>query len=214
MDETRRYGAGDRLEDLCRVCKEPRRHTVIVSDGKGLPLRVVCDFCGSQHNYRGGAPSGSAGRSPGAASSAPPRPGREPFPVAGERERRYEPMSIQLPQGTVADLELLLRRIVREEAGVSAVVPADRWRGGQVILRAGKEGVQDKVLPIEGLFHKIVMIRNKLRVLEQQVNSSEIPEDLKLKLQSYITGCYGSLTTFNILFADEEDKFKGSGGEE
>ena len=111
------------------------------------------------------------------------------------------------------DLELLLRRIVREEAGVTPVVPADKWRGGTLVLRPGTPGLQEKVIPIEGLFHKIVMIRNRLRTLEQQVNASELPDDAKVKLQSYITGCYGSLTTFNVLFAEEEDQFSGSGSD-
>jgi hypothetical protein len=111
------------------------------------------------------------------------------------------------------DLELLLRRIVREEAGVTPVVPADKWRGGTLVLRPGTPGLQEKVIPIEGLFHKIVMIRNRLRTLEQQVNASELPDDAKVKLQSYITGCYGSLTTFNVLFAEEDDQFSGAGGD-
>ena len=58
------------------------------------------------------------------------------------------------------------------------------------------------------------MLRNRLRVLEQHVNTLEIPDDVKLKLQGYITGCYGSLTSFNILFADAEDRFRGSGSED
>ncbi len=109
------------------------------------------------------------------------------------------------------DLELLLRRIVREEAGVTPVVPADKWRGGTLVLRPGTAGLQEKVLPIDALFHKIVMIRNRLRTLEQQVNASDLPDDGKVKLQSYITGCYGSLTTFNVLFAEEDDQFSGAG---
>ena len=103
------------------------------------------------------------------------------------------------------DLELLLRRIIREETGLTAVTPADKWRGGELVLRPGREGVQEKSWPIESFFHKIVMIRNRLRTLEQQVNSSGLPEDVKIKLQGYITGCYGSLTSFNVLFADEDD---------
>ncbi len=109
------------------------------------------------------------------------------------------------------DLEMLLRRIVREEAGVTPVVPADKWRGGTLVLRPGTAGLQEKVLPIDALFHKIVMIRNRLRTLEQQVNASDLPDDGKVKLQSYITGCYGSLTTFNVLFAEEDDQFSGAG---
>jgi hypothetical protein len=114
---------------------------------------------------------------------------------------------------STADLELLLRRIIREESGLTPVTPADKWRGGSLVLRPGKPGLQEKTWPIETFFHKIVMLRNRLRTLEQQLNASELSEDAKVKLQSYITGCYGSLTSFNILFADEDDQFKGSGGD-
>ena len=110
------------------------------------------------------------------------------------------------------ELEQLLRRIIREETGLTQVVPADKWRGGQLVLRAGNN-TQEKTWPIETFFHKIVMLRNRLRTLEEQVNGTDLPEDVKLKLQTYITGCYGSLTSFNVLFADEPDQFKGAGGE-
>ena len=111
------------------------------------------------------------------------------------------------------DLELLLRRVIREEAGISPVTPAEKWRGGTLVLRPGTAGLQEKSWPIETFFHKIVMLRNRLRTLEQQVNALDAPEDVKVRLQGYITGCYGSLTSFNVLFADEEDQFRGSGGE-
>jgi hypothetical protein len=111
------------------------------------------------------------------------------------------------------DLEMLLRRIIREEAGLTAVAPAQKWRGGTMVLRPGTPGLQEKTWPIETFFHKVVMLRNRLRTLEQQVNASELPEEAKVKLQSYISGCYGSLTSFNLLFADEDDQFKGSGGD-
>ncbi len=209
----RRWRAGDAVEDACRVCKDTRRHTVIVADGDGRPARVLCDTCSSQHDYRGGGARASGAGSPGAAafaaggsgvaspSAGPPRAGRDPIPIVTDRERRYPGMD---------DLELLLRRIVREEMGVTPVTPAEKWRGGEVVLKPGKPGVQEKSIPIETLFNKVVMIRNRLRVLEQQVNGLEIDHELKLKLQGYITGCYGSLTTLNVLFADEDDKFKGS----
>jgi hypothetical protein len=111
------------------------------------------------------------------------------------------------------DLELLLRRIIREETGITPVVPADKWRGGMLVLRPGTAELQEKSWPIETFFHKIVMLRNRLRTLEQQVNASDLPDDVKVKLQSYISGCYGSLTSFNVLFAEESDQFKGSGGD-
>jgi hypothetical protein len=115
--------------------------------------------------------------------------------------------------GSPADLELMLRRIIREETGITPVVPAEKWRGGSLVLRPGTPGLQEKSWPIETFFHKVVMLRNRLRTLEQHVNASELPDDVKVKLQSYVSGCYGSLTSFNILFADEEDQFKGSGGD-
>ena len=112
-----------------------------------------------------------------------------------------------------ADLEILLRRIIREEAGITPVVPADKWRGGTLVLRPSGPGLQEKTWPIETFFHKVVMLRNRLRTLEQQVNASDLPEAAKVKLQGYVSGCYGSLTSFNVLFADEDDQFKGSGGD-
>ena len=111
------------------------------------------------------------------------------------------------------DLETMLRRVIREESGLTAVVPAEKWRDGQMVLRPGKPGLQEKAWPIETFFHKVVMLRNRLRTLEQQVNGSDLPEDQKVKLQSYVTACYGSLTSFNVLFADEDDQFRGAGGQ-
>ena len=115
-----------------------------------------------------------------------------------------------LPDQRVDDLELLLRRIIREEAGVTPVSPSAKWRGGTLVLRPGTPGLQEKSWPIETFFHKVVMLRNRLRTLEQQVNASDLADDVKVKLQGYISGCYGSLTSFNLLFADEDDQFKGS----
>ena len=112
-----------------------------------------------------------------------------------------------------ADLELLIRRIIREETGLTPVAPAEKWRGGELVLKPGKPGVQEKSWPIDSFFHKVVMLRNRLRTLEQQVNASDLPDDQKVKIQSYITGCYGSLTSFNVLFADEDDRFVGSSQE-
>ena len=206
------YRAGETLEDLCRACKADRLHTVVVVDAAGAPLRVVCGFCHSEHNYRGGPrlePSRSAA-SPAASSDTRRAPfSKAPFPIVSDRERTATMNASEAP----ADLEMLLRRIIREEAGVTATVPADKWRGGMLVLRPGTPGVQEKSWPIETFFHKVVMLRNRLRTLEQQVNASELAEADKVKLQSYISGCYGSLTSFNVLFADEADQFKGSGGE-
>ena len=208
----RHYRAGDSVEDVCRACKTDRMHTVIAADASGQPLRVVCGFCGSEHNFRGGprvdvggSNSGRERRPEGPAGRAA-RPVREAFPIVSERERIAPPMADL--SGT--DLEMVLRRIIREEAGISAVPPAEKWRGGTLALRPGNPGLQEKTIPIETFFNKIVMLRNRLRTLEQQVNATDLPADVKVKLQGYISGCYGSLTTFNVLFADESDQFKGS----
>jgi hypothetical protein len=215
MALNRSHRAGDSIEDYCRACKTDRMHTVIAADSGGRPIRVSCGYCRSEHNFRGGPrvdPSGPArAQLPEQAREREPRraaPGREEFPLVSDRERSAP--AIMVADGSV-DLELLLRRIIREETGLSAVVPADKWRGGTLVLRPGTPGLQEKTWPIETFFHKIVMIRNRLRTLEQQVNASDLPDDVKVKLQAYISGCYGSLTSFNILFAEEDDQFKGSG---
>ena len=112
--------------------------------------------------------------------------------------------------GGPEDLESMLRRVIREESGLTPVAPAEKWRGGELILRPGREGVQERVWPIDKFFQKVVMLRNRLRTLEQQLNAADLPTPLKLKLQSYVTGCYGSLTSFNVLFADDDDRFHGA----
>jgi hypothetical protein len=220
----RRYQAGQSLEDYCRACKNDRLHTIIVVDGDGYPIRVACGYCHSEHNYRGGprvAPSGGGAAGDRrdeprtVARTTPPstprssRPARDPFPIVSDRERTAPPMTLDGD----TDIELLLRRIIREETGITPVAPADKWRGGSFILRPGTPGLQDKSWPIETFFHKVVMLRNRLRTLEQQVNAADLPDDVKVKLQGYISGCYGTLTSFNVLFAEEEDQFKGSGGD-
>ena len=108
----------------------------------------------------------------------------------------------------------VLREVIRDELGVSDTELGGRWQGGEMILKPGKEGTQEKRIPIEALFNKIVMIRDKLRVLEQKVNGNQklTPED-KVQMQQYITGCYGSLTTFNVLFAEKSDQFVGQKGD-
>ena len=204
----RAFRAGEEVEDLCRACKTDRLHTVIVVDAEGWPLRVQCDFCSSQHNYRGGPRTAPATTSHSSPKPQSPPPGA--FPLASDRERITPPMS--LPDRS-DDLELLLRRVIREEAGVTLVTPAAKWRGGTLVLKPGTPGLQEKSWPIETFFHKVVMLRNRLRTLEQQVNASELPDDVKVKLQAYVSGCYGSLTSFNVLFADEADQFKGGGGD-
>jgi hypothetical protein len=219
MTIMRTYRAGSAIEDYCRACKADRMHTVIAADAAGVPLRVTCGFCRSEHAYRGGPRQTVSGEppvrpTPERPPSTAPATARDPrtaFPLVSERERRSP--AIMLPEDPTADLELLLRRIIREESGLTAVAPADKWRGGTLVLRPGTPGLQEKSWPIETFFHKVVMLRNRLRTLEQQINASDLPDDVKVKLQGYVSGCYGSLTSFNVLFADEDEKFAGAGGE-
>src|SRR5436189_2303612 len=212
MAEERRYRAGDSIEDFCRACKTDRMHTVVAADADGRPIRVSCGYCRSEHNYRGGPRVGDQPAAPAResrATSTSPRPstsGHEPFPIVSDRERTAPAMAIDRD----TDIELLLRRIIREETGISRAIPSEKWRGGTFVLRPGTAGLQEKSWPIETFFHKVVMLRNRLRTLEQQINSTELPDDVKVKVQGYISGCYGSLTSFNVLFAEEDDQFKGA----
>lgn len=209
----RAFRAGETIEDYCRACKTDRLHTVIVADDTGRPIRVSCDYCDSQHNYRGGprVDTGSASsHATSARTVAVPR-AHHPSALVSDRERTGMPVSAS--DSGQENLELLLRRIIREEIGLAPVAPAAKWRGGSLVLRPGTPGLQEKSWPIETFFHKIVMLRNRLRTLEQQVNASDLADDVKVKLQSYVSGCYGSLTSFNVLFADDADQFKGSGGD-
>jgi hypothetical protein len=109
----------------------------------------------------------------------------------------------------------VLREVLRDELGVSDIELGGRWQGGEMILKPGKEGTQEKRVPLEALFSKIVMIRDKLRVLEQKINgNAKLTSEEKVQLQQYVTGCYGSLTTFNVLFADKKDQFVGQRGDD
>lgn len=207
-DATHRYGAGDSLEDLCRACKTVRAHTIIAVGPDGGVLRVICDYCRSQHNYRGGDAAVHSAKSHGRVAEA------TAMPLVSERERRFDMTAVTAPDGGGLDLELMLRRVIREEIGLTPVRIAEKWNGGEMVLRPGRPGLQDKSWPIETFFHKIVMLRNRLRVLEQQINTADFPEEMKVKMQGYITGCYGTLTSFNVLFEDEDDRFHGNAGSE
>jgi hypothetical protein len=109
-----------------------------------------------------------------------------------------------------ADIEKAIRQIVLEHTDFHPVtIIGKKWIDGTIILKPGEEGLQQKEFPIETFFHKIVMVRDRLRVMEQRINSSKLSEEEKVNLQQYITRIYGSLTTFNVLFDDKEDSFRG-----
>lgn len=118
---------------------------------------------------------------------------------------------------TVSAVETSLLKILRQWSDVTELVPlGDKWVGGTMLLQAADKNLKPKEIPIEDFFHKIVMLRDRLRVLEQNINSNKkLSDEDKVNMQQYITRCYGSLTTFNVLFKNKEHWFVGekSGGE-
>jgi hypothetical protein len=114
-----------------------------------------------------------------------------------------------------ADLAMMLHKVLDERSDISERVPiAAKWQGGTLEIKPFDDSLQGKEIPVETFFHKIVMVRDRLRVLEQQINAHKVLNDAeKVDLQQYITRAYGSLTTFNVLFKQSDDAFKGSGGD-
>lgn len=107
------------------------------------------------------------------------------------------------------EVEKSLRNILQKYSDISEIVPiADKWKGGKIILEPGT-ATQNKEIPIDAFFHKITMVRDRIRVMEQKINASNLDETEKIELQQYITRIYGSLTTFNVLFKLQDHYFVG-----
>ena len=121
-------------------------------------------------------------------------------------------MPLDEPRLNVKELEKAMKYILDKYNGLEHRVDlGEKWAGGTMILKPGKQGLQAKEIPIETFFHKIVMVRDRLRVLEQNINShSKLSDEDKINMQQYITRVYGSLTSFNVLFSEKEDYFVGS----
>ncbi len=109
------------------------------------------------------------------------------------------------------EVEKSLRDILKQYSDISEIVPiADKWKGGTITLNPKDKNLSSKDIPIDTFFHKIVMIRDRIRVMEQKINSSKTLDDQdKIDLQQYLTRIYGSLTTFNVLFKNSGQNFKG-----
>ena len=135
--------------------------------------------------------------------------------VHGEPARLPIELPEELLDMNADEFREVLREVLRDELGMSNAPIGARWEGGEVILKPGKDGTAEKRIPIDSLFSKVVMIRDKLRVLEQKINAHpKLGAEEKVAMQGYITGCYGSLTTFNVLFANKGDSFVGQKGDE
>ena len=124
------------------------------------------------------------------------------------------------PQTVVSGLNLPLKQFIEQTVDAAVVrlgleKPETaieklgvRWHGGKLVMHPADPALQAKEVPLETFFHKIVMVRNNLRVLEQKINGHEkLTDGEKVEMQQYITRCYGSLTTFNVLFKEKEDQF-------
>jgi len=116
---------------------------------------------------------------------------------------------------TLAEVEKVLRYVLEDQSALQEIVPlGEKWMGGSMLLQPSNLSLKPKEIPIENFFHKIVMLRDRLRVLEQNINSHQVLSDEeKVNLQQYITRIYGSLTTFNILFANKDHYFIGAKSE-
>jgi hypothetical protein len=112
---------------------------------------------------------------------------------------------------TISEVERSLLKILRQWGGLTENVPlGDKWIGGTLVLLTADKSLKPKEIPIDDFFHKIVMLRDRLRVLEQNINSNKkLSDEEKVNMQQYITRCYGSLTTFNVLFKNKEHWFVG-----
>lgn len=145
------------------------------------------------------------------------------FPEHGEKEisKSFENYiivkQVEKPEEDTVSLEqveTILRDILEPiTSPTEHVYLGEKWKGGQMILQPGNKDLQAKPVPIETFFHKIVMVRDRIRVMEQKINASKLSDEEKVDLQQYITRIYGSLTSFNVLFRFKEDQFKGTGGD-
>ncbi len=214
MDPDRRYSATE-----CGGC---RLWKPILEDERGpigpclLKVRLG-DFPGTAPACERRLSRDEAVPSPKPQGSMPRRAARPSGPVvhraaAKEGDARKDlPLPEELTDMTRDEFVQAIREALRDEAQEVRLAP--KWEGGTVVLRPGDPGTQPKEIPIDSLLHKVVMIRDRLRVLEQKINAHEKLTDAeKVDMQQYVTRCYGSLTTFNQLFRDETERFVGEKG--
>ena len=124
------------------------------------------------------------------------------------------PENVSAEVETTSEVEKSLLKILKMWGGITENVPlGDKWIKGMILLQPADKSLKPKEIPIDDFFHKIVMLRDRLRVLEQNINSNKtLSDEEKVNIQQYITRCYGSLTTFNVLFKNKEQYFVGDKG--
>lgn len=131
----------------------------------------------------------------------------------GKNYDKWEVIEAVPATGTVnfTEAEQSLIKILKNWSDISEIVPiGEKWEGGVMVLHPKDDSLKPKEIKIEAFFHKIVMLRDRLRVMEQRINSSKnLDETEKINLQQYITRIYGSLTTFNVMFKYRDDHFVG-----
>ncbi len=214
-----------------RECGSCRLWRAILADERG-PIGP-CRLQVRTGDFPGTAPTCERylARSAAIPSAPPPEPERRRRvrnlrPVVVHRPGDPTPVRAHVPAGTPTQGPTLpeeltdmtreefaqaIRDVLHEES--ADVKLANKWEGGTIVLKPGDPGTAPKELPLDALLHKVVMIRDRLRVLEAKINAHEKLSDAeKVDFQQYVTRCYGSLTTFNVLFKDEKDKFVGEKG--
>ena len=128
--------------------------------------------------------------------------------AAAEPQVNISGLSVPLKQFVEETLDRAVHKLGLEKPESVIELLGQRWHNGKIVMHPADPALQTKEVPLETFFHKIVMVRNQLRVLEQKINAHEkLTDGEKIEMQQYITRCYGSLTTFNVLFKEKEDQF-------
>lgn len=210
-----------------RECGSCRLWRAILEDARGPigPCRLqvrggdfpgtapICErYLGRDVALPSAPPTSSPSRRPRAALPVLVRSAGVPIAAAvslhDARPAIANPLPEDLLSMTREEFQDVIREALRDE--VRPIPLAPKWEGGAMILKPRDPALQPKEMPLDHLFHKVVLIRDRLRVLEQKINAAEKLSDAeKVDLQQYVTKCYGTLTTFNVLFRDERDRFVG-----
>jgi len=193
-----------------RECGSCRWWRPILEDARG-PIGP-CRYDARTGDFPGTAPACEKylGRTEAIPAPAPPREARRAPAARPSAVHRASqpPLPEEILDMTREEFVQAIREALRDDA--TEVPLAPRWEGGTILVKPSDPALQSKELPIDALFHKVVLLRDRLRVLEQKLNAHpKLSDAEKVEMQGYVTKCYGSLTTFNLLFRDERDKFVG-----